>query len=195
MRWCVVGRAVLVGVLALLAPSPAWTEGPVWDALRSGGKIVILRHASTEPGLGDPPGFRLDDCATQRNLSEAGRVEARRIGAAFVRRAVPVSRVLSSRWCRCVETARLAFGRVEPWAPLDSFFDDRSREPQQTRAVRSLIAEPLTGGNLILVTHQVNITALTGIVPGTGEMAVLSPEPGGRFTIVGRLGPADVSDN
>jgi len=155
----------------------------------------MLRHASTEPGLGDPPGFRLDDCATQRNLSEAGRAEARRIGAAFVRRAVPVARVLSSRWCRCVETARLAFGRVEAWSPLDSFFDDRSREPQQTRAVRTLIAEPFTGGNLILVTHQVNITALTGIVPGTGEMVVLSPEPGGRFTIVGRLGPADLSDN
>ena len=195
MRWRVVGFAGLVVVLVLLGLGSARAAEPVWDALRSGGKIVILRHASTELGLGDPPGFRLDDCATQRNLSEAGRAEARRIGAAFVRRAVPVARVLSSRWCRCVETARLAFGRVEAWSPLDSFFDDRSREPQQTRAVRTLIAEPFTGGNLILVTHQVNITALTGIVPGTGEMVVLSPEPGGRFTIVGRLGPADLSDN
>jgi len=195
MRRRVVGFAVLAVALALPGLRPAMAAGAVWDSLRGGGKIVVLRHASTEPGLGDPPGFRLDDCATQRNLSEAGRAEARRIGAAFVRRAVPVARVLSSRWCRCVETARLAFGRVEAWSPLDSFFDDRSREPQQTRAVRTLIAEPFTGGNLILVTHQVNITALTGIVPGTGEMVVLSPEPGGRFTIVGRLGPADLSDN
>jgi phosphohistidine phosphatase SixA len=195
MRRRVVGFAVLAVALALPGLRPAMAADAVWDSLRGGGKIVVLRHASTEPGLGDPPGFRLDDCATQRNLSEAGRAEARRIGAAFVRRAVPVARVLSSRWCRCVETARLAFGRVEAWSPLDSFFDDRSREPQQTRAVRTLIAEPFTGGNLILVTHQVNITALTGIVPGTGEMVVLSPEPGGRFTIVGRLGPADLSDN
>ena len=194
MRWRVVGCAVLAVPLAMPVLRPASAAEPVWDALRSGGKIVILRHASTEPGLGDPPGFRLDDCATQRNLSEAGRAEAPRIGAAFVRRAVPVARVLSSRWCRCVETARLAFGRVEPWSPLDSFFDDRSREPQQTHAVRALIASPFTGGNLILVTHQVNITALTGIVPATGEMVVLSPEPGGKFRIVGRLGPADFSD-
>ena len=195
MRWRVVGFAVLAVHLAMPVLRPASAAEPVWDALRSGGKIVILRHASTEPGLGDPPGFRLDDCATQRNLSEAGRTEARRIGAAFVLRAIPVARVLSSRWCRCVETARLAFGRVEPWASLDSFFDDRSREPQQTRAVRALIAEPLTGGNLILVTHQVNITALTGIAPAMGEMVVLSPEPRGSFKIVGRLGSADVSGN
>ena len=193
MRWRVVGLAGLVVVLVPLWPGSARAAEPVWDALRSGGKIVILRHASTEPGLGDPPGFRLDECATQRNLSEAGRTEARRIGAAFVLRAIPVARVLSSRWCRCVETARLAFGRVEPWASLDSFFDDRSREPQQTRAVRALFAEPLTGGNLILVTHQVNITALTGIVPAMGEMVVLSPEPGENFRIAGRLGPADFS--
>jgi len=193
MRWRVVGFAVLAVPLAMPVLRPASAAEPVWDALRSGGKIVILRHASTEPGLGDPPGFRLDDCATQRNLSEAGRTEARRIGAAFVSRAIPVARVLSSRWCRCVETARLAFGRVEPWASLDSFFDDRSRESQQTRAVRALIAEPLTGGNLILVTHQVNITALTGIAPAMGEMVVLSPEPGENFRIAGRLGPADFS--
>ena len=193
MRWRVVGFAVLAVHLAMPVLRPASAAEPVWDALRSGGKIVILRHASTEPGLGDPPGFRLDDCATQRNLSEAGRTEARRIGAAFVLRAIPVARVLSSRWCRCVETARLAFGRVEPWASLDSFFDDRSRESQQTRAVRALIAEPLTGGNLILVTHQVNITALTGIAPAMGEMVVLSPEPGENFRIAGRLGPADFS--
>ena len=195
MRRRVIVLSVLAVVLAVLGPSPAGAEDSVWEALRGGGKIVILRHASTEPGLGDPPGFRLDDCATQRNLSEAGRTEARRIGAAFASRAIPVARVLSSRWCRCVETARLAFGRVEPWASLDSFFDDRSREPQQTRAVRALIAEPLTGGNLILVTHQVNITALTGVAPAMGEMVVLSPEPRGGFKIIGRLGSADLSGN
>ncbi len=195
MRRRVVGCAALAVALALLGLPRAWAADAVWDALRSGGKIIILRHASTEPGLGDPPGYRLDDCGTQRNLSEAGRAEARRLGVVFVRHAVPVARVLSSRWCRCLETARLAFGRVESWASLDSFFDDRSREPQQTRAVRALIAEPLTGGNLILVTHQVNVTALTGIVPATGEMIVLRPDSRGGFTIVGRLGAADVSDS
>jgi phosphohistidine phosphatase SixA len=153
---------------------------------------VLIRHASTVAGLGDPPGFRLENCATQRNLSDAGRAEARRIGAAFRRHGIPVDRVLSSRWCRCLETARLAFGRVEPWPALDSFFDDRRREPDQTHAVLTVMAEPLGGGNLILVTHQVNITALTGIVPTTGELIVLTPQAGGTVRTTGRIRPAEL---
>jgi len=148
-----------------------------------------MRHAGTDPGVGDPPGFRLDDCATQRNLSEAGREEARRIGAAFRARGVPIGRVLSSRWCRCLETARLAFGTVEPWPPLDSFFDDRSREPGQMQAVRGLAGERPATGNLILVTHQVNISALTGVFPAPGEIIVLTPQGSGAFRVAGRLTP------
>jgi Phosphohistidine phosphatase SixA len=138
---------------------------------------------------GDPPGFRLEDCSTQRNLSPAGREEARRLGAALRARDVPIGRVLSSRWCRCLETARLAFGKLEPWPPLDSFFDDRSHERPQTEAVRTLIAEPADGGNLILVTHQVNIAALTGIQVSPGEIVVISPAGNGTFRVAGRLMP------
>ncbi len=152
-----------------------------------------MRHATTEPGVGDPPGFRLDDCATQRNLSEAGREDARRISAAFRARGVPIGRVLSSRWCRCLETARLAFGTVEPWPPLDSFFDDRSREPQQTQAVRRRVGEHPASGNLVLVTHQVNIRALTGLDAASGEMIILTPRGGGNFQVAGRLAPGQVS--
>lgn len=181
---------LVLAVLLLGAPSAANADGALWDLLRAGGQVVVIRHASTEPGTGDPPGFRLGDCATQRNLSASGREEARRIGAAFRERGVPGGRVLSSRWCRCLETARLAFGAVEPWPPLDSFFDDRSREPEQTRAVRALASERPASGNLILVTHQVNIRALTGIFPAQGEVAVLSPEGDGIFRVAGRLRPA-----
>ena len=180
--------ALGIGVL-LLSAHPAAADDALWKMLHGGGQVVLLRHASTVAGLGDPPGFRLDDCATQRNLSDAGRAEARRIGEAFRRRALPVSRVLSSRWCRCLDTARLAFGSVKPWPALDSFFDDRSREPEQTRAVRERASQPLTRGNLILVTHQVNITALTGLVPSQGEMVMLTPRDGG-FTVAGRFNPA-----
>jgi phosphohistidine phosphatase SixA len=197
-----VGRAARIGLLIigtiLILPvrgAPAVDADEPWSALRGGAHVVLFRHASTEPGLGDPPGFRLEDCATQRNLSEAGREESRRIGAAFRRHRVPIGRVLSSRWCRCLETARLAFGRVEPWAPLDSFFDDRSREPEQTRAVRAYIAEARAGGNLVLVTHQVNITALTGVVPAPGEMIVLRAELGGALRVVGRHGRAAFPGN
>ena len=187
----------LVCGIALSVPGlgPALASDAVWEGLRGGGHVVLIRHAATEPGVGDPPGFRLEDCATQRNLSEAGRAEARRIGAVFRQRGIPVQRVLSSRWCRCLETAQLAFDRVEPWPALDSFFANRSREHEQTRAVRALVAEPFTGGNLILVTHQVNITALTGIVPAPGEIVVLAPKPGGATEIVGRLPPSAFSGN
>lgn len=190
-----VGLASLGITLVLLACGSAAGEESVWEALRAGGQVVLIRHAATEPGIGDPPGFRLEDCATQRNLSETGRAESRRIGAAFRQREIPVHRVLSSRWCRCLETAQLAFGRVEAWPALDSFFENRSREPEQTRAVRALIAEPFAGGNAILVTHQVNITALTGIVPAMGAIVVVAPQPGGTVKIVGRLGPGTFSGN
>jgi broad specificity phosphatase PhoE len=151
-----------------------------------------MRHATTEPGVGDPPGFRLDDCATQRKLSETGREEARHISAVFRARGVPIGRVLSSRWCRCLETARLAFGTVEPWPSLDSFFNDRSREPEQTRILRRLVAQHPTSGNLILVTHRVNISALIGHLPAPGEMIILTPR-GDNFRVAGRLTPGQVS--
>jgi broad specificity phosphatase PhoE len=149
--------------------------------------VVLMRHASTDRGTGDPPGFRLDDCRTQRNLSPAGREEARHLGEAFKAQGIPVGQVRSSRWCRCLETAQLAFGSVEPWAPLDSFFNDRGRADKQTQDVRELIAHPPSTGNLVLVTHQVNILALTGVFPAPGELVVLIPLGNGDFRIAGRL--------
>jgi phosphohistidine phosphatase SixA len=170
-------------------PVAAMQGEALWHLLRRGGQVVLVRHASTEPGVGDPAGFRVDDCGTQRNLSAAGREEARQLGRAFASRGIPVGRVLSSRWCRCLDTARLAFGRVEPWESLNSFFDDRSRAQAQTQALRQLVAEPPPDGNLILVSHQVNITALTGIVPAPGEMVILTPLGDGEFRVAGRLHP------
>ncbi len=181
-------------LLVLLGtPGASLADEALWGLLEAGGQVALIRHASTVPGFGDPPGFQLDDCATQRNLSEAGRDEARRIGAAFRARGVPVERVLSSRWCRCLETARLAFGSAEPWAPLDSFFDDRSREPEHTRQVRVLAGDRPPSGNIFLVTHQVNITALTGIFPAQGEMVILTPGGNGSFEVAGRLRPAEAA--
>jgi len=157
--------------------------------------VLLVQHASTDPGVGDPPGFQLDDCTTQRNLSPVGREEARRIGAAFRARGIPIGRVLSSQWCRCLETARLAFGSVEPWPPLNSFFDDRSREPEQTQAVRAVAGERPAAGNLVLVTHGVNISALTGVLPAPGETAILTPQGNGMFGVAGRLAPGALPPN
>jgi phosphohistidine phosphatase SixA len=183
------GLLALIGLLLLARPGSA-ADADVWALLRGGGQVVVMRHAVTTPGVGDPPGFRLEECATQRNLSEAGRDEARRVGAAFRQRGVAVVGVRSSRYCRCLETARLAFGRVEPWEPLDSVFEETGREPERTRAVRALAGTRPAGGNLVLVTHAVNIRALTGISPVPGELVVLTPEGNGRFRVAGRLAPS-----
>ncbi len=182
-------RALLAVVLVLSIPRAPEAAGDLWALLAGGGQVVLMRHALTEPGAGDPPGFALGDCATQRNLSAVGRDDARRIGAAFARRGIPVGRVLSSRWCRCLETARLAFGRVEPWPALDSIYEDRRREEEQTRAVRELVSRPPAGGNLVLVTHGVNVAALLGFVPAAGEVVVLTPDGRGGFRVAGRMRP------
>ena len=188
--WRSISRLAALGVLFLLSPAAADDGEALWTLLKGGGQVVLMRHASTDPATGDPPGFRLDDCATQRTLSAAGREEARQIGAAFRARGIPVGRVLSSRWCRCLETGRLAFGAVEPWPSLDSFFRDHSRELRQTQAVRALAGDRPQADNLILVTHGFNIRALVGILPAPGEMIVLTPEGNGKFRVAGRLGAA-----
>jgi broad specificity phosphatase PhoE len=191
----------LLPALAWLVATPAHAQGSApadaaWAALRAGGAVVVLRHAQTVPGIGDPPGFRLQDCATQRNLSDDGRRQARRLGEAFLAADVAIGDVLSSRWCRCLDTATEAFGRVTPWPAADSFFDRRGSDGQedpsarQTADLRRRIAAHRGPDTLVIVTHQVNITALTGLVPAMGELVVLKPA-GGRaatgFTIAGRL--------
>jgi len=184
------GSAWVAALLLLGAPvlaSPARGDEGVWRRLAAGGQVVLLRHGTTISGVGDPTGFRLDDCATQRNLTEAGREESRRIGAAFKTRAIPVERVLSSPWCRCLETARLAFGSAETWEPLSSLFADRTRQAEQTRAFRALAGEKRPGGNTILVTHGANVVTFVGVSPAMAEMVVLTPQGDGTFTVAGRL--------
>ncbi len=149
----------------------------------------MLRHTATDPGVGDPPGFRLDDCATQRNLSDAGRAEAAAIGASLHARGVSFARVHTSQWCRCRDTARLlALGTPEDWEPLNSFFgDERAEGLRRTDAVRAYLANRPADENTLLVTHQVNITALTNLVPATGEGVVVRVDDKGNLTIVGHI--------
>lgn len=180
-------------VLALLAalPAQAAEEDALWRALMDGGHVALMRHASA-PGTGDPPGFRLGECATQRNLSEAGRAEARGIGAAFRARNVRVARVLSSEWCRCVDTGtEMALASVETRpAALNSFFGRGGEAEASTAALKALLDDlPRGGPAVVMITHQVNVTALTGVYPASGEIVVLRLEPGGGFAVAGRLKP------
>jgi phosphohistidine phosphatase SixA len=168
---------LLSAVMGSIAVRPAVADEP-WGRLRAGGLVMLMRHARTEPGTGDPPGFRHDDCATQRNLDAAGRAQARAIGERLRAERVPVDRVLTSRWCRCRETATLlGFGPAEPFPPLDSFFADRSRREAQRQGILAFVRDWGGPGNAMLVTHQVNISAATGIFPSPGEIVVLTPGP------------------
>jgi phosphohistidine phosphatase SixA len=167
--------------------APPAAEAAAWQALTRGGAVMLLRHAQTDPGIGDPPGYRLDDCATQRNLSGAGRAQAKRLGVAMRARGVEVREVLASRWCRATETAQLAFARAEHWPGIDSFFDQREREAAQTAALRERVAAWRGPGTLVMVTHQVNITALTGVFPAMGEGVVVRATAGEAPVLVGRI--------
>ncbi len=178
-------RLFLAGLLALA--SLAHADDALWARLKAGGNVLLIRHAATEPGLGDPPNFFLGDCKTQRNLSEAGREEARRVGRALKWRAVAVSEVRASQWCRTLETAELAFGHPPvPWEALNSLHKDPDREAERTRAVAALVATVRPPQNVALVTHNFNIRALTGISPSTAEIVVVRGE-GGKVVVVGRL--------
>jgi phosphohistidine phosphatase SixA len=186
-----------IAVAALSGPAHAQKDTALWEAVRSGNAFAMIRHALA-PGTGDPQRVVIGDCTTQRNLSDAGRDQARAIGAAFRSNGIAAARVFTSQWCRCAETARLlGIGPVEPLPALNSFFGNRESEPAQTAALTARIKQdkPVrTAGNpLVLVTHQVNITALTGVYPRSGEIIVARFSDKGDIDVLGRLFPADAN--
>ena len=167
-------------VLGAHAQQPA---GPVPDVaalLRAGGCAVMLRHAQTDPGVGDPPGFRLGQCSTQRNLSDAGRQQATVIGQWFSSRALKPSSVWSSQWCRCQDRAA-ALGPFQLLAALASTFEGNSDAPAQTAALRKRLTTIKPLQFEVWVTHQVNITALSGEGAAMGEAVLLKAGASGGF--------------
>ncbi len=180
----------VAGAMSALPDASAQSDAgdaAAWDALRAGG-IVLFRHANA-PGVGDPPTFRIGDCSTQRNLDQAGREQSQRIGQRLRAQRVTVDKVLASQWCRTRETAELAFpGRVTAEPAFNSFFQDRDNAAQQTAAARALLLQWKGPGALVVVTHQVNISALTGGFTSSGEGVVLRPS-GQELVIVGRIQP------
>jgi phosphohistidine phosphatase SixA len=181
MRW-------LWLLLPLLVSDGARADDAIWRALREGGYALVMRHA-TAPGSGDPVNFQLDNCATQRNLSAEGRAQAAKLGETLRAQRIPVGRALSSRWCRALETARLAFGDVQPEPMLDQFYQPSERD-ERTAAVRAIIASwPQNGSNLVLVTHQPNVTALTNLSVEEGEIVVMGLAPDQTLAVYGRVKP------
>ncbi len=169
-------------------PAAARADEALWALLKAGGQVVLMRHAVTTPGVGDPQGMQLEDCGTQRNLSDAGRAHARQVGEAFRQRGVAVAQLISSPWCRCLETARLAFGMTPEVSPaLGNLFGRGDPGGRQVAQMKALVAARPATGNRVLVSHGSTIMALAGSSLGTAEMLVVTPQAGGGFEVAGRL--------
>lgn len=179
-RWTL-AVCVVLGVMTPVAADPRFAR------LAEPGVIAIMRHALA-PGTSDPAGFRLDDCSTQRNLDDRGRAQARAIGTAIRDAGIRVDRVLTSQWCRCRETAEmLDLAPAEDLPALNSFFEDRSRADAQTEELRRVLAALPPDETVMLVTHQVNITALTGRGVGSGEVFVLELSETGAIEVLDEI--------
>lgn len=180
-------RRTLLAALAL--PLPSRADESAAAALRHGGVVVAFRHALA-PGTFDPPGFRLDDCRTQRNLSDEGRAQARRIGEWFRDRKLQPARVRSSPWCRCVDTAEAAFGRAERWAALGSpRAGTEQTNAASLAALRQALADAARRGTGFeaWVTHMFVLADLTGSNTASGEGLVLAAGADGAVRIHGRI--------
>lgn len=181
-------RLLFISALALACGAHA--DDALWAKIRAGGYVLLIRHAATDPGVGDPPGFKLDDCATQRNLNAEGRAQAQRLGERLRRERVPIAKVFTSPWCRCRDTASLAFGKADDWEALANIFDQREREADRSERVRKRVgtyADRKPAGNVVMVTHGVNIAALTRVSPATAGIVVLRPDGCCGFKVAGTL--------
>lgn len=176
---------IAVAVLLLFFALPARATEAGWALLRNGGHVVLLRNAMTT-GTVEPPNFDLEKCATQLNLSDRGRQQARKIGALFAARAAPVERVLASRYCRTLETARLAFDdqKVETMAALDK--PTEATEAADIAAVLDIIRNFSGSDNIVMVTHLENIVALTGASAREGEALIVGLD-GEKLRVLGRI--------
>lgn len=160
----------------------------VAEALRAGGATLLIRHAATPPGKGDPPGFRLDDCATQRNLSDEGRAQAVQLGERLRAAGLGIAELRSSQYCRCLDTAKLTFGAergATPAPELNFLIGKSEANDAQTAAVRAAIAAHRGPGTLVLITHTSNIAALTGLLIEPGDVLAVRAAPGGEIERIG----------
>jgi len=156
-----------------------------WNLAQEGDKIILIRH-SLAPGGGDPPGFKIDDCKTQRNLNRKGINQSKKIGKLFKKNKISVDQVLSSQWCRCKDTAKYAFGNFKELTALNSTFQSpyNKNEPKQLKELYNFVKKwEGNGKNLVLVTHYSIITAVTNAVPSSGEIVITDK----NFEVLGTI--------
>ncbi|MGH6903563.1 MAG: histidine phosphatase family protein [Geminicoccaceae bacterium] len=188
-RWRARLAALGLALTAAHQPAAAAAAFPI-ERLDQGGYVLMVRHARA-PGTGDPDHFRLGDCATQRNLDDEGRAQARRLGARLRAAGIAAAEVYSSQWCRCLETAALMdLGPVEELPALNSFHQRPADRQPNLEALREFLAGlPADGPLVVLVTHQVTIAAITGRGVISGEAVILEADGTEEPRVVGRIEP------
>ena len=177
-------RFFIIIFISLTTPIKADLYKNLINQLEDGGKLIFIRHAYA-PGNGDPAGFNLNDCSTQRNLSDDGRKQAQRIGEFFNKNKIEIDKVLSSEWCRCKETAKIAFKNYSTNSFLNSFYSLKyaKNKDKQIKALNDYIINLKSNKNLILVTHYVLISEVLGYGPSSGEIVVSDK----NFNIIGSI--------
>ena len=166
-------RFFIIIFISLTTPIKADLYKNLINQLEDGGKLIFIRHAYA-PGNGDPAGFNLNDCSTQRNLSDDGRKQAQRIGEFFTKNKIEIDKVLSSEWCRCKETAKIAFKNYSTNSFLNSFYSSKfsKNKDKQVKAFNYYVKNLESKKNLILVTHYVFISEVLNYGPSSGEIVV-----------------------
>ena len=164
---------ILVIFLILTNGIKANTEIEILENLKNGGNLIFIRHAYA-PGGGDPENFNINDCSTQRNLDSSGRLQSKKIGNFFLKKKIPIDQVLSSEWCRCKETSKIAFLNFRTKNFLNSFFSEKfkNNKSQQMKELKKFINNWKSDKNLILVTHYVVILETLNYAPSSGEIVV-----------------------
>ena len=165
-------KRILVFFLFLLSETSLASENIV-EILKKENNIIFIRHAIA-PGNGDPSNFDVLDCSTQRNLSNNGELQALKIGNFFKKNDIKITEVLSSEWCRCKDTAKIAFGNYETKNFLNSFYDDRFSEnkDKQILEFQKFIRNWNKTGNLVFVTHYVVISEILNKATSSGEIVI-----------------------
>ena len=166
-------RFFLIIFISLTSPVKADLNKKLINQLEEGGKLIFIRHAYA-PGSGDPDNFNLNDCSTQRNLSKEGQRQAEYIGEFFRNNKVKIDKVLSSEWCRCKETAKIAFKNFSTNSFLNSFYSSKfaKNKDKQVKALKEYIKKFKSDKNLVLVTHYVLISEILNYGPSSGEIVV-----------------------
>lgn len=180
---------LMLGLALTSAGTAQADESEAWEALREGRAVLMLRHALA-PGTGDPASFKVDDCSTQRNLNDTGREQARAWKPFLEEHGITEARVFSSQWCRCLDTAReMNVGPVEEMKSLNSFFRNRGNGQMQTKQTIAIVNELEPGPPVVLVSHQVNVTALTDEYPSSNEGVVIALPLSDKPTVLARVSP------